>query len=118
MSAGLKRQKLWNEALLARSKLRKYDEDKSYWALLELSMYEPTIQFCFSTLPSMCLCRDIKCRIKGRECNKDFKDSLNMHYFPFLLCAIRCVFTCGFVPVYFRKLASGDVVPDFPIAYP
>eukprot|EP00960_Hanusia_phi_P063545 765506-Hanusia_phi.AAC.4 len=112
MSAGLKRQKLWNEALLARSKLRKYDEDESYYALLELAMYEPTIQFCFSTLQSMCLCRDIKCRIKGRECTKDFQDFLNKHYFSFLLNAIRTMFTCGFVPVYFRKLASGDVIPE------
>lgn len=112
MSAGLKRQKLWNEALLARTKLRKYDEDESYWALLELAMYEPTIQFCFSTIQSMTLCRDIKCRIKGRECTKDFQDFLNKHYFSFLLNAIRCMFTCGFVPVYFRKLKTGDVVPD------
>lgn len=112
MSAGLKRQKLWNEALLARSKLRKYDEDESFWALLELSLYEPTVQFCFSTLQSMSLCRDIKCRIKGVECKKEFKDFLNLHYFPFLLNAIRCMFTCGFVPVRFRRLKSGDVVPE------
>ena len=108
MSAGLKRQKLWNEALLARSKLRKYDEDESFWAILELSLYEPTVQFCFSTLQSMSLCRDIKFRIKGKDCNKEFKDFLNLHYFPFLLNAIRCMFTCGFVPVRFRKLKSGD----------
>jgi hypothetical protein len=112
MSAGLKRQKLWNEALLARSKLRKYDEDESFWALLELSLYEPTVQFCFSTLQSMSLCRDIKCRIRGSECKREFRDFLNLHYFPFLLNAIRCMFTCGFVPVRFRRLKSGDIVPE------
>eukprot|EP00960_Hanusia_phi_P014029 412126-Hanusia_phi.AAC.2 len=112
MSAGLKRQKIWNEALVARSKLRQHDEDESYWMLLELVTYEPTIQLCLSTLQSMTLCRDIKCRIKGRECTKDFRDFLNAHYFTFLSNAIRSFFLCGFAAVYFRRLSTGDVVPE------
>eukprot|EP00960_Hanusia_phi_P074980 768352-Hanusia_phi.AAC.5 len=72
MSAGLKRQKLWNEALTVRSKLRKYDEDESYWMLLELRLPQCTLLHfpleCNPILLPLWLCRGLLPKACNRRC--------------------------------------------------
>lgn len=107
-----KRQGYAQQALLFRKRLRTHDEDESFWTLLELAQYEPTLQFCFGTVQAMCLSRDLTCRISGNPCSPEFQRFLQVHYQPFLMNSLRCMFVCGFVPVRFRRLSSGDTVPE------
>jgi len=107
-----KRMRVSQEAMMRKDKFRGYDEEESFWNLLEMSLYEPVIQVCFSTIQAMCLAKDIDVVVKKKPSIPAFKKFMNYHYKPFLFQSLRTMMVCGFVPVRFRRLASGDVVPE------
>ena len=111
-AAAYKRMRTSQDLMFKRDRNRYQDEEESFWNLLEMATCEPVIQLCFSTMQSMCLSRDIDVVVKKKPSVPDFKRFLNMYYKPFLSQAIRCMMVCGFVPVRFRRITSGDVVPE------
>lgn len=73
---------------------------------------EPTVLNCLRVVNSTCLAQGIRCKIKGQAVTNAFQKFLNLHYLPFCENAIRCMFTCGFVPWRIRRLCHGDSTPE------
>lgn len=80
--------------------------------LIELMTQEPTVLNCLRVVQSTCLAQGIQCKIQGKKCSEDFQEFIMHHYLPFCEHAIRCLFTCGFVPWRLRRLEFGDVIPE------
>ena len=107
-----KRMRMSQDAMMRKEKFRRHDEEESFWQLMEMASYEPVINVSFSTIQAMCLSRDIDVVVDKKPSIPGFKKFLNMYYKPFLAHCIRSFFVCGFAAVRFRRLASGDVVPE------
>eukprot|EP00960_Hanusia_phi_P036409 752302-Hanusia_phi.AAC.11 len=107
-----KRMRLSQDAMMRKETFRKADEEESFWQLLEMVSYEPVINLAFSTIQAMCLSRDIDVLVEKKPSIPAFKSFLNLYYKPFLSHCIRAMFVCGFAPVRFRRLPSGDVIPE------
>lgn len=85
---------------------------ESFDLLMELMSQEPTVLACLKIVQCTCLAQGVVCRIKGSSASKQFEQFVEKHYVPFCENAIRCMFTCGFVPWRLRKLEAGDVAPE------
>lgn len=107
-----KRMRMSQDAMMRKEKFRRHDEEESFWQLMEMASYEPVINVSFSTIQAMCLSRDIDVVVDKKPSIPGFKKFINMYYKPFLAHCIRSFFVCGFAAVRFRRLASGDIVPE------
>ena len=99
-------------AARARLSSRMQDIVESQTLLLELVTSEPTIQQCFKVIESTCLSQGLYCRVDGREVSERFQAHLDEFWVPFCKCAIRAMFTYGFVPWRKRRVSRGDEVPE------
>ena len=54
----------------------------------------------------------VSCKISGKDVSQRFNEFLQRHYLTFCEHAIRCMFTCGFVPWRLRRIDTGDIVPE------
>ena len=80
--------------------------------LLEMMSQEPTVLACMRIVQSSCLAQGFKCEVRGKLVTQDFAVFMQRHYLTFCEHAIRCMYTCGFVPWRLRRIQSGDVVPE------
>jgi hypothetical protein len=102
------------EAEYAETRNRKCRDEfsESYGLLLELVHQEPTFTQAFRIIQTQVLQGDIKLTIDGQMASKDFLRFAQEHYVPFCKAAIKAMFAYGFVPWHFRKIMSGDLVPE------
>lgn len=97
---------------MERAALRDADIAESRALLLELGLYEPSVQHCFHMIVNFCLSEDIEIKGKGLKMTDEFKRFVNTYYIKFATEAIRCMYIYGFVPWTPRKLPSGDIIPE------
>ena len=96
----------------SRNQQRIKDMTESRAILLELGCYEPTVQQALKIIQANVLGQGLVLKIDGTECSKSFKRHIELHYVPFLREALRAMLLYGFVPYRFRKIETGDKVPD------
>lgn len=85
---------------------------ESYALLLELVHQEPTFTQAFRVIQTQILQGEMKLQIDGCPVSSCFMRFANDNYIPFCREAIKAMFAYGFVPWHFRRLISGDAVPE------
>lgn len=85
---------------------------ESYSLLLELVHQEPTFTQAFRIIQTQILQGEMKLRVDGCFASKGFMNFARDYYIPFCREAIRAMFVYGFVPWHFRRIKSGDLVPE------
>jgi hypothetical protein len=94
----------------ARARADEYLE--SFSLLLELVHQEPTFAQAFRIIQTQVLQGDLRLKVNSVDASPAFLRFARKFYIPFCRCAIRAMFTYGFVPWVFRRLESGDIVPE------
>jgi hypothetical protein len=93
-----------------RTRIEEFQE--SYALLLELVHQEPTFTQAFRIIQTQILQGEMKVHIDGCMASAAFMRFAKDNYTPFCREAIKAMFAYGFVPWHFRRLISGDLVPE------
>jgi hypothetical protein len=80
--------------------------------LMKIASEDPTMQACLKVIASTCLAHGIDVECETGQATKKFAAFVQRHYVNFCENAIRCMFTCGFVPWRLRRLESGALIPE------
>jgi hypothetical protein len=99
------------------TKKDKFDASSSYHytdfeILLKISTEDAIMQACLKTIMSTCLSHGIEVEYKTGKATDEYIGFVQRHYVEFCENAIRCMFTCGFVPWRLRKIENGALVPE------
>jgi hypothetical protein len=70
------------------------------------------VQACLKVITSTCLAHGIEMTCETGKVTDNFSIFVQRYYKQFCEDAIRCMFTCGFVPWRLRKLDSGAWIPE------
>jgi hypothetical protein len=80
--------------------------------LLKIVSEDACMQACLKVISSTCMAHGIEIECPTGKATPEYTAFVQRHYVAFCEDAIRCMFTCGFVPWRTRKLANGAVVPE------
>ncbi|KAJ1463960.1 hypothetical protein T484DRAFT_1758450, partial [Baffinella frigidus] len=95
-----------------RHRERRDEFQESYALLLELVHQEPTFTQAFRIIQTQILQGEMKLVVDGCMASRGFMQFARDNYIPFCREAIKAMFTYGFVPWHFRRVKSGDMVPE------
>jgi hypothetical protein len=70
------------------------------------------MQAALKVITSTCMSHGIEVHSKTGTVTNEYTDFVQYHYHSFCDDALRCMYTCGFVPWRTRKLPCGTLIPE------